>query len=225
MIKNPIILLKETVIKTSNLAQLADGELVNITKEDMQGATNIVSNLFYGLNIISLELSNSTRTIGSYITANSTLKNLIINGVIFSIMDKAFANSPNLETVTFTEDCFLETTGTNMFYACTQLKTVKLPNSLKGLGQWTFQACGSLTEITIPSRIEGIASKVFDGCNALTKITIDKPCTVASDVPILADTTMPKTTIVYVPDTTTQSLYQSATNWNAYTIKLKSELQ
>jgi hypothetical protein len=89
-------------------------------------------------------------------------------------------------------------------------------NNVIELKENCFQNSAKLTKVEIGSNLEVINAGVFSGCTALTEIIINKPCTTADQVPVLANTNaIPTTCTIYVPDSTTQSLFKSATNWIA----------
>ena len=64
-----------------------------------------------------------------------------------------------------------ETLPSNAF-AASEIKSVKLPNSLKVIDSSAFSSCKNLTEITIPSGVTTIKSYAFYGCEALKQINI-----------------------------------------------------
>lgn len=89
-------------------------------------------------------------------------------------------------------------------------------NNVVTIGANSFQGCSKLKTVRIGENIVQIQANAFNSCTALTEIIIDKPCTTASDVPVLAKTNaIPSTAYIYVPNVTTQTLYQSATNWSS----------
>ena len=57
------------------------------------------------------------------------------------------------------------------FEGCTSLTTIKLPNKIKYIPNFTFNNCG-LKEITLPNELEGIASYAFSKCPDLEQISI-----------------------------------------------------
>ena len=59
-----------------------------------------------------------------------------------------------------------------MFYDCTGLTNITLPNSLTNIGFNAFNGCIGLTSITIPSGVTIIGVRSFIGCTGLTNITI-----------------------------------------------------
>ncbi len=66
---------------------------------------------------------------------------------------------------------------TGIFYGCTNLKTVKLPDNLEQITNYCFSDCTSLTSITLPNKMNYIGSYVFYNCDALKKIVIPKNVT------------------------------------------------
>lgn len=53
-----------------------------------------------------------------------------------------------------------------------RLKSVKLPDSLKEIGDYSFRDCVSLSEISLPSELEKINSHAFGDCKSLERIDI-----------------------------------------------------
>ncbi|WP_294482099.1 leucine-rich repeat domain-containing protein [uncultured Ruminococcus sp.] len=58
------------------------------------------------------------------------------------------------------------------FCGAHNLKRVKLPNTLKKIGDSAFMWSG-LTEMHIPANVEEICDSAFQGCKCLEKVTIE----------------------------------------------------
>ena len=95
---------------------------------------------------------------------------------------KIFDNCISLATVTFGEGTKVEYLPAYMFSNCTSLKSITLPETLKGLGVknaaaashyngYVFQNCTSLESIHLPSQVDAINTYMFDGCTALKSVT------------------------------------------------------
>lgn len=64
------------------------------------------------------------------------------------------------------------------FSECTELRSVKLPESLSQIGRDAFSKCTSLTNIHLPESLESISRSVFEGCTALRSVVIPGKVTV-----------------------------------------------
>lgn len=68
--------------------------------------------------------------------------------------------------------------GPNTFSGQTYLFGIKLPKSIKSIGESAFQGCSNLKEAIIESNVSDIGNSSFKDCSALYEITI--PCSVVS---------------------------------------------
>ena len=71
--------------------------------------------------------------------------------------------------------------GNSIFYCCSNLKTVTLPEGMDTLGNGFFAHCSSLEAVTIPSTIKTIEANVFENCFSLTEIIIPENITSIGD--------------------------------------------
>ena len=68
----------------------------------------------------------------------------------------------------------------NVFERC-KFISVKIPNSVTGIGGSAFSGCTALTSITIPNSVTSIGGSAFYGCTGLTSITIPNSVTRIGD--------------------------------------------
>ena len=94
---------------------------------------------------------------------------------IKSIGMAAFAYS-SIEAVDLSNETSLTILGENQFHGCTNLRMVKLPNSLEEISTNAFNGCTSLTSIEIPNSVTSIGSSAFEG-SSLTSVTIPNSVT------------------------------------------------
>lgn len=124
------------------------------------------------------------------------------NALTFAIGDQAFANCPNLATVTLPTKVYMKSgsIGDGAFNNCESLTKVVIPNRFKTLGAYAFAnclkletvtfnegvakvpqgflyGCESLTSVTIPSTVNYVGNEAFSGCKKLTTITFPNSVT------------------------------------------------
>lgn len=183
------------------------------------------------------------KKIDNYAFLNCASMNADINlPQLTSIGIRAFHNSgiakiTSLGSITFLPDGeWIDSGYAGVFYFCTQLKTVILPDSLKTIGIGSFVGCSSLTQINIPEGVTSLRQVCFYKCSALESIEFPSTvtaiegsafqhCTGLIRVSIAAVTppslgssafaNCSSLTGIYVPDDSVEA-YKTATNWSAH---------
>ena len=64
----------------------------------------------------------------------------------------------------------------NVFSNYNDIVSVKIPNTVIGIGDSAFSGCTRLTNITIPESVKYIDLKAFENCSCLTSVTIGNGC-------------------------------------------------
>ena len=103
----------------------------------------------------------------------------------------------------------------NIFYGCSSLTSITIPNSVTSLGDRCFENCSSLTAITIPNSVTSLGWGCFSGCSSLTAIYM-LPSTPPSTGPWIFDNTPLEK--VYVVDEDAKTAYQAKAPWGEYEI-------
>ena len=67
--------------------------------------------------------------------------------------------------------------GNYVFWHCSGLTSVTIPNSVTSIGNYAFSGCSGLTSITIPNSVTSIGYSAFSGCSGLTSVTIPNSVT------------------------------------------------
>ena len=102
-------------------------------------------------------------------TNGHTIKNLVISEGIERIELLAFAKCTNLETVKLPESLtFLDM---QTFLQCSKLKSVNIPSKITSIGNGTFQETG-VTEFEIPENVKSIDSRALGICTKLEKVRV-----------------------------------------------------
>ncbi len=89
------------------------------------------------------------------------LKTVKIGKYIKAIDEYAFADNVVLESVTFTEDCVLESIDRYAFSNCTSLANPVLPANLTTIGRGAFSSCSAITDIKIPTTVTSVGMDAF----------------------------------------------------------------
>ena len=67
--------------------------------------------------------------------------------------------------------------GDEMFYTCSKLSKIVLPNNILEIGESAFCGCSSLKNIDIPDKVTEIGDSAFRRCSSLMSINIPKEVT------------------------------------------------
>ncbi len=164
-----------------------------------ESVTRIENGMFSGcISLPSVELHDGIEYIGKSAFENcAALDNVIIPEKTFVIGDSCFLNCAGLKEIDIPASVI--TLGTAALAGCTSLekaalpdgievlgttgdaglftndislKEVKLPSSLKIIGDHTFRNCMSMEKISIPASVSTIGSHSFENCTSLKEITI-----------------------------------------------------
>ncbi len=75
--------------------------------------------------------------------------------------------------------------GDSVFYGCSGLTSIVMPNDITSIGYGAFFDCSGLTSIVIPDGVTSIGDQAFDGCFGLTSIEIPSSVTNIGNVAFL----------------------------------------
>ena len=107
------------------------------------GVTSIGDLAFYKYeNIVSVTLAPGVKSVGAY----------------------AFSGCKSLEMISFGG---IEVISRCAFKECESLKTIRLPRTLREIGEKAFYRCSSLESVTIPSSVQYLGERIFTYCDSL----------------------------------------------------------
>ena len=164
--------------------------LVSVVIPD--GITEIGVEAYHGCSAIrSITFGKDVKKISdkAFLGCNS-LPDVFIPNTVTEIDGAAFRECTSLRFVSFEEGDLplqIHSSGMNaIFYKCTALESVVLPDRLTSIDTYAFNGCTSLKEITIPKGVTEIGNYAFSGCTQLQ--TVDyTPGSVATALSIGTD--------------------------------------
>lgn len=113
------------------------------------------------------------------------------NGIYYNITDMSgktvsvtsgdnnYSGNVNIPaSVSYDGNTFAVTSiGERAFYACSDLTSVTIPESVTAIGPYAFLYCSRLTSITIPGSVSVLGREAFNRCAGLTSVTISEGVT------------------------------------------------
>lgn len=149
----------------------------------IKGTVDIAGDAFNGCTALeSIDFGTELQNIGgSAFSGCTALKEINLPQSLVNLGPSVFYGCSSLERVIGLPDIaftdgngkyYEHTLPTQMFYKCTALKDVVLPQGMLTVGPYSFYNCSDLTEIVLPSSVTAVSSYAFYGCGFTT---IDLP--------------------------------------------------
>ena len=114
--------------------------------------------------LFSLDIPESVEKVGWLAFARTGLKEVVIPASSSNWLDNnaAFQDNANLTKVTFAQG----TTAIQdrIFFGCTALRTIIIPDEVEYIGPGAFAGCEALTEIHLPASLQVLNNRLFRGC-------------------------------------------------------------
>ena len=101
-----------------------------------------------------------------------------------------------------------------LFYGCSSLTSVNIPNGTTIIGYHTFNGCSSLTTVTIPSSVTSIYGNAFANCTELSVVYCYAAVVPETDDGVF-DMSHPESATLYVPANSVDA-YKAAEPWNQF---------
>jgi hypothetical protein len=120
-----------------------------------------------------VSLPESLKTIGNSAFRYSGFSSIRIPQGVQSLGSLAFGDNPNLQSIDLS-GLTLESLGDRVFGACSSLEQVILPSALPGntVPGFMFYRCTALESLNLPQDIETIGFSAFYDCSALSSLEL-----------------------------------------------------
>ena len=103
------------------------------------------------------------------------IPNKIEGCTVVTIGERAFENCTNVTSIKIPET--VTSIGASAFYGCSSLKELYLPAGITKIGDRAFQKCSSLEKLEIPDGVTSLGMCMFSGDSNLKEIQLPKQLT------------------------------------------------
>lgn len=182
----------------SKIAKIVDGSIVDLTEDDLRGATKIKSYLFRDcLSLNSIEIPNGVTTIGTYAFDNSSLKRIRIPDTLQEIQNSAFEDveGADVHIADIAKWCEMSVgkntsspfnNSGNLYLDGELITELTIPNTVTAILKYVFYYCASITRVVFPNSLKTLGAWAFGYCvNCL-----EYDFTAATSVPTLEASTV-----------------------------------
>ena len=151
--------------------------------------------------VFTFSLNNDTYTVTGL--KDKTITSIVIPSVyeglpVTSIGSEVFYCCTNLTSVVIPDS--VTTIASHAFMGCCNLTSLVIPDSVTSIGYAAFASCSSLTSVVIPDSVTSIGGNAFSSCSSLTSVVIPDSVTT---VGIYAFQYCSSLTSVVIPDSVT----------------------
>lgn len=106
----------------------------------------------------------------SYVEIMNSVELVIPEDLVTEIEDSAFQDCLNLKTLKIPDS--VKTIGKSSFKNCLNLKKIKISSSVKKIDDFTFFGCPVLSKIEMPETVELFGNYSFSKCRSITSLTV-----------------------------------------------------
>lgn len=133
-----------------------------------EGITSIGTGAFNSSAMKTIQIPSSVTAIGDEAFYFSGLTSIDLPGVT-TIGRKTFSKCP-LQSVSFSPN--LLKIGSQAFYQCSNLTSLRIPDTVTAIDDSAFEGCARLTSVNIPDGVTQISGSLFKDCTSLTSVNI-----------------------------------------------------
>lgn len=170
----PIVTDVKKVVESDFLIKLIQGDVTDITVDELEGVTKIAGYFFNYSNIKSISLPSTLTSIGAY--AFSDTKRLV--NIDFSRATKLYelgegAFDHSVITSIDLSKTIIDHIPASCFNFCKSLESIVFPDTLKSIGPSAFSDAYKLTSISLPHGFTNFGYTAIGFYSYITSITYD----------------------------------------------------
>ncbi len=175
--QSKIVIPEEITVYDESQGGTVTYPVVGIGDYSFRGASNLeeliipTSVTYVGYEIVEytdklrhLDIPESITKVGWLAFARAGFEEIVIPASSSKWTDDnaAFQDCPNLQKATFAKG----TTAIQdrIFFGCTALRVIDIPDEVRSIGAGAFAGCEALTELRLPASLEIITNRMFRGC-------------------------------------------------------------
>ena len=114
--------------------------------------------------------THSIDEVAPWFFLRNDIKEIVIKDDITEVGSMPFAYCENCETVKLPES--VKAIGENTFWGCKSLSEVNLPEGMTVIGYGAFDDCDSLESVQIPDSIYSLGNDLFSGCDNIKNVSL-----------------------------------------------------
>ena len=175
--QSKIVIPEEITVYDESQGGTVTYPVVGIGDYSFRGASNLeeliipTSVTYVGYEIVEytdklrhLDIPESITKVGWLAFARAGFEEIVIPASSSKWLDDnaAFQECMNLQKATFAKG----TTAIQdrIFFGCTALRVIDIPDEVRSIGAGAFAGCEALTELRLPASLEAITNRLFRGC-------------------------------------------------------------
>lgn len=158
----------------------------------------------YCTQVTSLRLPDSLTAIEAYAFNGCTgLSDVLLPESVKKLGYCVFQDCSELVSVNYprsldTVEYYGSTYGARLFYGCTKLNRIEVPEGVTKIPAWTFSGSTDIEDVILPSTLVSIGSDAFRGCSGLEKMRFNEGLKTIESGAFASCTSL---TVVSMPDT------------------------
>lgn len=144
-----------------------------------ENLTTIGDYAFYGCKKLrDMDYPGTLKTIGTSAFYDcDAITSVVIPKSVTTIGANAYQECSSLKSFVWEEGSPMTTLNQYLFYNCTSLETLVLPQNLSYVPDYLATNCSKLENVTIPPRVTRIGTSAFSGCTSLDDVVLPETCT------------------------------------------------